>query len=261
MSDEIHGEAEHYKAGYKEGQDDALETARLRVDAERAKHAAELATLREANARLEAAVRELGKCGTCEGYGEYPIDETDPHDTMAVCSTCHGAKMHRTAISALAPPRAEPARLDPDGTATGKTILTAPVVSSSKTGIGTMYPGPASTHVDLETGKRTGLVHSQPTVPKVAIDHAPACDAPPERPRVGYRCRCGAVGYRIATPQPTGPRERTPVCPGPDCLACNGEACELCGAGMGNTDPSRPRCEHGTIERHTQPTGDGQVKP
>jgi hypothetical protein len=42
------------------------------------------------------------------------------------------------------------------------------------------------------------------------------------------------------------------VCPGPDCLMCNGEACALCGAGCSNTDPARPVCEHDVIERHTE---------
>ena len=45
-----------------------------------------------------------------------------------------------------------PARLDADRTAEPKTFLTAPVV-----GRGTKYAGPASTHVDRETGVRTGL--------------------------------------------------------------------------------------------------------
>lgn len=35
-----------------------------------------------------------------------------------------------------------------------------------------------------------------------------------------------------------------PECPGPDCLACNGEACDVCG-----THPDPP-CEHDVIERH-----------
>ena len=52
------------------------------------------------------------------------------------------------------------ARLDAERTAKPKTILTAPVVSTSPGGIGTLYPGPASTHVDTETGKRTEL-HGQ----------------------------------------------------------------------------------------------------
>jgi hypothetical protein len=46
------------------------------------------------------------------------------------------------------------ARLDPDGTATGKTILTGHVVAGRE---GTMHHGPGDTHVDLETGRRTPL--------------------------------------------------------------------------------------------------------
>lgn len=38
-------------------------------------------------------------------------------------------------------------------------------------------------------------------------------------------------------------------CPGPHCLLCNGEACDLCGAGL-STDIDRPRCEHDVLERH-----------
>lgn len=48
-------------------------------------------------------------------------------------------------------------------------------------------------------------------------------------------------------------------CPGPHCLMCSGEACNLCGAGCWDgdprdgSDPSRPICEHGTLERHADP--------
>jgi hypothetical protein len=44
-----------------------------------------------------------------------------------------------------------------------------------------------------------------------------------------------------------------PECPGPDCLMCNGEACDKCGAGCWNNDPDRPKCEHDVIERHEYP--------
>jgi hypothetical protein len=48
------------------------------------------------------------------------------------------------------------------------------------------------------------------------------------------------------------PRADTqPSCPGPDCMACNGEACDLCGAGSWNT--SAPRCDHDVAERHRRP--------
>jgi Holliday junction resolvasome RuvABC endonuclease subunit len=53
----------------------------------------------------------------------------------------------------------ERARLDADRKATGKTILTAPVRGDSRDG--TYFPGPASTHVDLETGVRTPLAAPQ----------------------------------------------------------------------------------------------------
>ena len=39
----------------------------------------------------------------------------------------------------------------------------------------------------------------------------------------------------------------TPHCPGPDCMTCSGEACDLCGY-----PPRRdgPRCEHDVSQRH-----------
>lgn len=42
-----------------------------------------------------------------------------------------------------------------------------------------------------------------------------------------------------------------PECPGPDCLMCNGAACNLCGAGCWNN--TAPFCEHGSDERHCEP--------
>lgn len=47
-----------------------------------------------------------------------------------------------------------PARLDPDGTAKGKTILTAPQVGANGP---IPWPGQERTHVDTETGTRTPL--------------------------------------------------------------------------------------------------------
>jgi hypothetical protein len=64
------------------------------------------------------------------------------------------------------------ARLDADGTAVGKTILTGDVVAGRE---GTMHAGPGSTHVDLETGRRTPLL----AVEKVP----PPAHAPRERAR------------------------------------------------------------------------------
>ena len=51
----------------------------------------------------------------------------------------------------------EKARLDPDGTLKGKTALTAPVVGENG---GVPFAGPASTHVNLESGRRTDLAPS-----------------------------------------------------------------------------------------------------
>jgi hypothetical protein len=44
-------------------------------------------------------------------------------------------------------------------------------------------------------------------------------------------------------------------CPGPDCLMCNGEACNKCGAGCWEhrIPPARPPCEHDVDERHEEP--------
>jgi hypothetical protein len=42
-----------------------------------------------------------------------------------------------------------------------------------------------------------------------------------------------------------------PECPGPDCLMCNGEACNLCGAGCWNN--AAPFCDHASDERHQDP--------
>jgi hypothetical protein len=43
-----------------------------------------------------------------------------------------------------------------------------------------------------------------------------------------------------------------PACPGPDCLLCNGEACNLCGAGCWNNALDL-HCEHAVDERHLAP--------
>jgi hypothetical protein len=68
------------------------------------------------------------------------------------CSDCgEGWDEHDLAPTPHCPPlKTEKARLDPEGTATGKTVLTAPVE-------GAAFAGPASAHVDLETGKRISL--------------------------------------------------------------------------------------------------------
>jgi hypothetical protein len=47
---------------------------------------------------------------------------------------------------------------------------------------------------------------------------------------------------------------RDPGCPGPECLMCNGEACNLCGAGCWNGGGAHePPCEHDVLERHADP--------
>jgi hypothetical protein len=62
-----------------------------------------------------------------------------------------------------------PARLDPDGTATGKTVLTAPVVEGGCRE-GTMSAGPVSCHVDTETGVRTPLGSASPPTSALVED-------------------------------------------------------------------------------------------
>jgi len=46
---------------------------------------------------------------------------------------------------------------------------------------------------------------------------------------------------------------RNPECPGPECPMCNGECCNLCGAGCWTRGPDAEKCEHDVIERHADP--------
>jgi hypothetical protein len=56
-----------------------------------------------------------------------------------------------------------------------------------------------------------------------------------------------SVGSNTVSARPVN---ALPACPGPDCLMCNGSACNKCGAGCwGPSDPEHP-CEHDVIERH-----------
>ena len=56
----------------------------------------------------------------------------------------------------------------------------------------------------------------------------------------------GLLGRRAADPHP--------ACPGPDCPMCNGEVCNLCGAGTSLRSSNEPDCEHDTAERHMAPS-------
>lgn len=47
-----------------------------------------------------------------------------------------------------------------------------------------------------------------------------------------------------------GKRDPVNECPGPDCKLCNGEACDLCGAGKTGF---HGRCEHDVLQRHQEP--------
>jgi hypothetical protein len=81
----------------------------------------------------------------------------DGHDEIETLS--RPVVMSAATLRALLAPKghAEPARLDPDGTATGKTILSAERSSGPRDG-GTLDPAPVATfYVDLETGVRTPL--------------------------------------------------------------------------------------------------------
>lgn len=73
-----------------------------------------------------------------------------------------------------------------------------------------------------------------------------------ELARIIVIAKDGWPSVSLAIAAPPKAIDAEPACPGPHCLACNGEACETCGAGM-TSDPNRPKCEHGTIERHTRP--------
>lgn len=89
-----------------------------------------------------------------------------------------------------ASPKPQAARLDPDGTAKGKTILTAHIHSSDG---GTCYPTPASVHVDAETGKRTPLRGDDP---KPAWTFCQRCEG---NGAIGEPCRdCGKVASMVA---------------------------------------------------------------
>lgn len=49
---------------------------------------------------------------------------------------------------------------------------------------------------------------------------------------------------------------RDPECPGPECMMCSGEACNLCGAGCWDYDGTLRNgapCEHDSAERHMDP--------
>ena len=70
---------------------------------------------------------------------------------------------------------------------------------------------------------------------------------PPVRPSA----RLVPAAEADADPNQRGPllAATAPVCPGPDCPMCNGEACDKC-----NPGPGRPRCDHDGQERHEPPT-------
>lgn len=99
----------------------------------------------------------------------------------------------------------KPARLDADRTAKGKTILTAPIQSSSS-GEGTCFAGAAVFHIDLETGKRTQLIDGRTgNVLKPSRPRAVAIVSHGSNSR-RFRCVCGELNE-----WPQGPRQKVRV--------------------------------------------------
>ena len=120
------------------------------LDAERSRHASELAAKDAEIARLNAGIEHVRDLAVADG------------DTLFI-------REANAVLTSRDPPHTVPARLDPDGSATGRTILTAPIVGNSAS--------PASAHVDIETGKRTGLG---------AVEHLSWCNT-------RLPCDCGAT--------------------------------------------------------------------
>ena len=50
-------------------------------------------------------------------------------------------------------------------------------------------------------------------------------------------------------------------CPGPDCPMCNGEMCDLCGAGCWRKIGEGPICEHDVYDRHREPPSSETTTP
>lgn len=94
--------------------------------------------------------------GLLHARGEGPEEWAQWYAVDGLTDEAFGLGASRSFREAL---RDEVARLDPEGTAKGKTILTATVVGHNGP---VPWPGPASTHVDTETGKRTELGAEDP---------------------------------------------------------------------------------------------------
>ena len=99
-------------------------------------------------AALEDLVAQLNAnsvhYGPCIEFGERIRRHLDPLKER------QSEARHRALVATVRRP-VERARLDPTGTARGKTVLTAPVVGDNG------WLGSAGMHVDTETGKRTAL--------------------------------------------------------------------------------------------------------
>ncbi len=82
------------------------------------------------------------------------------------------------------------------------------------------------------------------------IEHGADCERT-THPNSLHPCDCGADEDPSRWSKP--PERAQPACPSSQCLMCTGEACNKCGAGSWNNDPSRAKCEHDVLERHEKP--------
>ncbi len=152
-----------------------------------------------------AVLRQIPASGEVGALREY---------LMAIETVCGGLAATQALTAALdwaaePAPGMQPARLDPDGSATGKTAITAPVVGHNGP---EPFPGPAGSHIDMETGKRTSLDGSVCAKCNGILPHVArqfqlkagtyhGCECPPVPQRDAIYCQHGG-----ASPPPTGCR-------------------------------------------------------
>lgn len=98
-------------------------------------------------------LEEAGLYSEEETRGHRDTDVAVPEAVAKACAVTH-VRLDRLRESFDVKPKPARARLDADGTARGKTILTAPVFTGSE---GTQHVLPGSYHIDTETGVRTPL--------------------------------------------------------------------------------------------------------
>lgn len=90
-------------------------------------------------------------------FGGPAVEEVDPASLKQIFPGKAGEFDPKEAPTT---PAIQRARLDPEGTAKGKTILTAPIVGQNGPAV---WPGHQRTHVDTETGVRTPLNYEDET--------------------------------------------------------------------------------------------------